>query len=208
MRSTQPQPARASLPAVILTLLAVAGAVAFGIYGPPVAGRSGLGGAVPVGDVVDAAAEPIVQAIRSDLGSGDATGLATQEAKGLLVKYLGRATPLPDLVSLGYGLRQVVPLSLPGAAYRAAGALYRGVGEQDGRWVMLLLCADDGQYLTFDSLGRPHPLVPDVSFDGELPARSGGPTAALVWSDGRLLHVACVEDDEEADRLREALGAP
>lgn len=202
------RPVRASLPAVLLTLLAVAGAVAFGIYGPPVAGRSGLGGAIPVGDVVDAASEPITQAIRADISSGDATDLAMEEAKGLLQRHLGRVTMLPDLSEMGYGLRQVLPMSLPGAAYRGAGVLWRGRGEQEGRWVMLLLCADDGQYLTFDSLGRPHPLVTDTTFDGELAARSGGPTAALVWSDGRLLRVACVEDDEEAERLREVLGAP
>ena len=202
------RPVRASLPAVLLTLLAVAGAIVFGIYGPPVAGRSGLGGAVPVGEVVDAVAEHVVQAIQADRGSQETTDLALEEARGLLQRHLGRPARAPDLTEVGYGLRQVMPLSVPGAAYRAAGLLYRGQGEQQGRWAMLLLCADDGQYLTFDSLGRPHPMVPDTTFDGELAAHEDAPTAALVWTDGRLLHVACVEDDDEAERLRDALGAP
>jgi hypothetical protein len=201
-------PARASLPAVLLTLLAVAGAVVFGIYGPPVAGRSGLGGAVPLGDLVDATADGIGKAIASDFRSRDETDLVPEEARGTVQRQLGRSTRIPDLRDWGYGLRQVVPLSMPNAAFQGVGVLYRNRSARSVKWLMLVLVPDEGRYLTFDSLGRPHPMTPDTAFEGELPDQAGGPTSVLAWSDGHLLHLACVDDEDEADRLHEALGAP
>ena len=73
----------------------------------------------------------------------------------------------------------------------------------------LFLAPDDGQYLSFDSVGRPRPLAPDLPIEGELPGRTPAqPSVVLVWSDGPVLHVACFEDAADADRLREAIGAP
>jgi hypothetical protein len=35
-----------------------------------------------------------------------------------------------------------------------------------------------------------------------------GDATALVWSDGPVLHVACFETADEAQRVREAIAAP
>lgn len=58
-----PQPHRISKLAVGIALLTVFGAVVFGIYGPKIADRLTLLGGVPLGEVVEAAANLRLKAI-------------------------------------------------------------------------------------------------------------------------------------------------
>ena len=72
----------------------------------------------------------------------------------------------------------------------------------------LFLIRDEGQYLAFDSLGRPTPLQPDRLYQDDISRSADDEMAAMAWSDGPLLQVAIVETAEEAARLRPVLGAP
>lgn len=193
------------MPAIVMSALLVAGAVLFGIYGPTVAGRLSHGGGLPLADVLDAAARLRYRAIMDSLENAAEPDLVPEEAKASLRQLTGRLVPAPDLASAGFHLMRVGPVSLPGSTYRSAVLVYRGRGQAEGRWVLLFVAADEGQYLAFDALGRPRPLAADQTLEGELP---GMESTALVWSDGTVLRLACFENPVDAEAAREALGAP
>ena len=207
-----PQPGlfshRPSALPVALSLLLVTGAILFGIYGPQIAGRLSQSGGVPLVDMVDAAGDMRLGAVMETLREKDAPDLNLQEARGLVQRFIGRSAAVQNLASVGYHLKRVGPASPPGAKYRGAVLVYRGEGEQTGHWVVLFMAADEGQFISFDSLGRPRPLMPDMTLEGELAQQTGGDATALVWSDGPVLHVACFETADEAQRVCEAIAAP
>lgn len=189
----------------MISLSLVVGAVLFGIYGPTVAGRLSHGGGLPLVDVLDAAARLRYRAIMDSLENRGEPDLVPEEAKGALRQLTGRLVTAPDLAGAGFHLMRVGPVSLPGSTYRSAVLVYRGRGAAEGRWVLLFVAADEGQYLAFDALGRPRPLAPEQTLEGELP---GMESMALVWSDGAVLRLACFENPADAEAAREALGAP
>jgi hypothetical protein len=193
---------------ITLSLLLVAGAILFGIYGPQIAGRLSQAGGIPLVDMVDAASDMRLTAVMETFRDRDAPDLDTEEARGLVLRYIGRNAAVRDLAPQGYHLKRVGPASPPGAKYRGAVIVYAGEGERSGHWIVLFLAADEGQFISFDSLGRPRPLMPDMTLEGELAQHTGGDATALVWSDGPVLHVACFETSEEAHQLAEAIGAP
>jgi hypothetical protein len=125
-------------------------------------------------------------------------------------RTLRRSPPVPDLTSEGFQLRQVADIPfLHAQAGAVACATYQGQDASTGRWVHLFLLRDEGQFLRFDSLGRPRPLAPGMAIEGSLPGRTpADPAVVVVWSDGPVLHLACFEDESDADRLRDAVGAP
>lgn len=194
-----------SIPAIVISALLVLGAVAFGILGPTVAGRLSHGGGLPLADVLAAAADLRYRVILDTLEAGDGPDLAIEEAKGALRQSMGRQVALPDLAGMGFHLQRVGPVSLPGANFRSAVAVWRGRGDAQGRWILLFVVADEGQFLAFDALGRPRHLSPDQTLENDLPGRE---SLALVWSDGAVLHLACFETVADADATRGALGAP
>jgi hypothetical protein len=193
------------MPALVMSLLLVVGAVLFGIYGPTVAGRLSHGGGLPLADVLDAAARLRYRAIMDSLENAGEADLAPEEAKGLLQRLTGRPVVAPDLASIGFHLMRVGPVSLPGSTYRSAVLVYQGRGQANERWVLLFVAADEGQYLAFAARGRPRPLSADQTLEGELP---GMESTALVWSDGEVLRLACFENTADADAARAPLGAP
>lgn len=194
-----------SIPAVAATALLVASAVLFGIFGPPVAGRLGLGGGIPIVELVDAAAALYPSSVLDTIDQGDASDLASEEARGLVRQLVGRSMVPPDLSDAGFRLRRVGPVSLPGAAFRGAVAVYQGTGAASPRWILLFLVADDGQYLSFDAMGRPRPMPTGRSFDEPLPGRG---RVAVAWSDGQLLRLALFDTEADAEVARGPLGAP
>lgn len=215
MSSSSPEPAsnslfqhRPSAGPVVMSLVLVVGAILFGIYGPQIAGRLTQSGGVPLVDMVDAASEMRLAAVMETFRDREAPDLDPEEARGLVQQLIGRNAAVRDLTADGYHLKRVGPASPPGARYRGAVLVYSGEGAQSGHWIVLFLAADEGQFISFDSLGRPRPLMPDMTLEGELAQHTGGDATALVWSDGPVLHVACFETADEAHRLAEAIGAP
>lgn len=201
---------RPSPAAIVLVMILVGTAVLFGVLGPSIAGRLSMGGGMPLAEVVAFAGSLRGDAVMKCLQLREEPDLHVEEARGIARQALRRNASVPDLQDMGFALRQVARVSLPGSSpERAACATWQGTGESEGRWVHLFLAPDDGQYLSFDSVGRPRPLAPDLPIEGELPGRTPAqPSVVLVWSDGPVLHVACFEDAADADRLREAIGAP
>jgi hypothetical protein len=201
---------RPSAGPLLLVLVLVGGAIAFGIFGHAIAGRLSLGGGTPLSDVVGFAGSLRDDAMLQCLQSREEGDLHPQEARSIAQQTLRRSVSVPDLSASGFALRQVARVSLPGSGRdRSVCATYRSGGDFDGRWVHLFLAPDDGQYLSFDSVGRPRPLAPDLTIEGDLPGRNPTqPAVALVWSDGPILHVACFDDADDAEEVREAIGAP
>lgn len=201
---------RPSTAPIVLALVLVAGAVAFGVFGQSIAGRLSMGGGTPLADLVAAAGEMRGRTVVSCLQKPDEPSLHPEEARGLVQRTLRRSPPVPDLTSEGFQLRQVADIPfLHAQAGAVACATYQGQDASTGRWVHLFLLRDEGQFLRFDSLGRPRPLAPGMAIEGSLPGRTpADPAVVVVWSDGPVLHLACFEDESDADRLRDAVGAP
>lgn len=201
---------RQSTAALVLALVLVACAVAFGIFGRSIAGRLSMGGGTPLSEVVSVIDGLRGAATLACVQRADEPDLHPEEARGIVQRTLRRSVTLPDLAAHGFVLRQVVdmPTTLPQVGTLAC-ATYQGGGEAADRWVHLFLARDEGQYLRFDSLGRPRPLAPGLSIEGELAGRSRvDPAVVIVWSDGPMLHAACFEDEADAVLLRDAIGAP
>ena len=206
-RAFHPRQSRAAL---VLALVLVACAVAFGIFGRSIAGRLSMGGGTPLSEFVSLIDGLRGAAIMACLQREDEPDLHPEEARGIVQRTLRRSVTLPDLTEQGFALRQVVdmPATLPQVGNLAC-AIYQGTRGASGRWMHLFLARDDGQYLRFDSLGRPRPMAPGLSIEGELPGRSrADPAVVIVWSDGPVLHAACFEDEADAELLRDAVGAP
>lgn len=206
-RTFHPRPSTAAL---VLALVLVACAVAFGIFGRSIAGRLSMGGGTPLSEFVSLIDGLRGAAIMACLQRADEPDLHPEEARGIVQRTLRRSVTLPDLAEQGFALRQVVdmPATLPQVGNLAC-AIYQNTKDASGRWMHLFLARDDGQYLRFDSLGRPRPMAPGLSIEGELPGRSrADPAVVIVWSDGPVLHAACFEDEADAEFLRDAVGAP
>ena len=199
---------RPSAPAIALTGLMVAGAILFGIYGPPVAGRVSQAGGVPLAEVLADAAEPRAREIVQAMQEAAQPDLHPEEARATIRRLTNRSVHVPNLDEMGYHLRRVGPVNLSGAVYRSAAITYRGADEAAGHWLVVFVAADDGQFLSYDSLGRPRPLAPDLALEGEITTMIGEPLVAVVWSDSPVLWVASFDDAAEAARLRSAVGAP
>lgn len=199
---------RPSAPAIALTVLMVAGAILFGIFGPPVAGRVSQAGGVPLADVLADASEPRAREIVQAMQEADQPDLHPEEARGAVRRLTSRSIRVPALDEMGYHLRRVGPVNLSGAVYRGAAITYRGRDEAAGRWLVIFVAADDGQFLSYDSLGRPRPLTPDLALEGEIATALGDPAAAVVWSDSPVLWIASFDDAAEAARMHDAVGAP
>lgn len=203
-----PPPHRISKFAVGFALLTVFGAVVFGIYGPKIADRLTLLGGVPLGEVVEAAANLRLKAIFLSQRDKQETSLNQSEQNAELSRLLGRTYHLPNLADAGYQLKQVSPASLPGAPFRAAELVYQSTTPDNQKWLVLYLAADDGQFLTFDELGRTHQFAPDNVVWEDISTSSEDASLILIWSDGQILYLACVEDDDEAEKLRPHFDTP
>jgi|GEM_PF-1860272 len=199
---------RPSAPAIALTVLMVAGAILFGIFGPPVAGRVSQAGGVPLAEVLADASEPRAREIVQAMQEAGEPDLHPEEARAAVRHLTNRSIRVPALDEMGYHLRRVGPVNLSGAVYRGAAITYRGQGDALGHWLVIFVAADDGQFLSYDSLGRPRPLAPDMALEGEIATALGDPAVALVWSDSPVLWIAAFDDSDEADRVRSAVGAP
>ena len=199
---------RISTTAVIITLLSVCGAVLFGIFGPKIADRLTLLGGIPLSEVMAAAAEfsgPAQIALRQQ---ESATPLDANQQSSLLARLLGRPFHAPNLCEAGYELRNISGVSLPGAPFRCAELVYEQTAARGGHWLVLYLAADDGQYVSFDTLGRSQLFMPNNLLVIDSLKNNSIDSTIFIWSDGLVLHVACVADEQEFDSLQPLIGAP
>ena len=172
-----------------------------------------MSGIVPLADLISAAAEQrsawLFDAIHRE--GAQATDLAAIQRQ--LLETFGQDAAAPDLSAAGMALMAGRQVSLPGAPRAAYQLIYRpnagpGSAGRSEDVLALFLIRDEGQYLAFDSLGRPTPLQPDRLYQDDISRSADDEMAAMAWSDGPLLQVAIVETAEEAARLRPVLGAP
>ncbi len=78
----------------------------------------------------------------------------------------------------------------------------------NGLWLVLYLAADDGQYLSFDELGRARQFTPSNFLWENIAVNSEDQSLILIWSNGPVLFLACVEDDQEAEKIQIILTSP
>jgi hypothetical protein len=199
---------RISITAVIIVFFSVGGAIFFGVYGPRIADRLTVLGGIPLSDVMGAAAELNGQAQLSCQHDESIEPLQVNEQGPLLSRLLGRTLQAPNLGEAGYELQKISGTSLPGAPYRCAELVYKQTTPNANHCLALYLAADDGQYVSFDKLGRSHPFMPNNLL--VIDFADGGETGGIIfiWSDGLVLYLACVEDEQEFEQLESLLGAP
>jgi len=207
-----------------LCLVIVAGSVLFGVFGPGIAQRSTLGGAVSIGDLVSTAVlqrdqllwyaiEPheIVDAEPAEGVRRPAHTAATNEenrkaAGAALAQAIGHELTIPDLSSAGYKLAVWTSVSLGGGHDDAIALGY--LNDATDSFMALYLLADEGRFVVFDGFGRAVPLLPDRLFSEETPLSNGRAAAVMVWSTGPVLCIAVVDSEDEAHALRPLIGAP
>lgn len=189
-------PRRANVFAVAASLFLVAGAVLFGIFGPPIDRQLGM--QVAPEQAIEAAAsvayehvaattnrEPISRMIAYD---------SRTEAKLALEQYLKTSLRVFDLQAAGYDFVGAKKCKVPHCE-RSCHFLYRRKGGGPGM-VSLHVVPDLGQF----ELGE------GESLNGELPWASARfprnpdcPQDVIMFSDGKLAYlvVACIRDDAE-----------
>jgi hypothetical protein len=86
--------------------------------------------------------------------------------------------------------------------------VYKQTAARGGHWLVLYLAADDGQYVSFDTLGRSQLFMPNNLLVIDSLKNNLIDSTIFIWSDGLVLHVACVADEQEFDSLQPLIGAP
>lgn len=185
-----------------MALLILLGAVLFGIYGPKIANRLTLLAGMPLGDVVAFVMDTRIQAIYLCQQQQDEPPLNTADKDEIISSILGRSFHLPDLTKAGYRLRKVSRASIPGAPFHSAELVYQSIPAEIGHWLVLYLAADDDQYLSFDALGRARQFTPSLLLLEDIPMNSADQSLVMIWSDGSVLYLACVENEIEANKIQ------
>jgi len=196
-----------SILAVTIALFLVLVAILFGIYGPKIANRLTLMGGVPLSEIVDASAHLRKNAILKYQQHENETPIKGAELDAKVSQLLGRPCAIPDLTEAGYQLWQVAPASLPGAPYRSAELVYRNTLSNDARWLVLYLAADNGQYLIYNAFSSARQFMPDTFVLEDISATETDTSMILIWSDGPVLYLACVDNQHEAEMLQSFLSA-
>lgn len=187
-------PRRANVYAVAASLVLVAGAVLFGIFGPQIDDQLTQAGA---GQAVEAAASVAGEhvATASDGGRLAASMIAYTslgEAQRMMDRHLEVALTVFDLGDVGYEFVGAMECDVPHCK-RGCHFLYRRQDSRPGL-VSLHIVPDDGQF----DLSEGQPFEGELLLDSTLfPKNPGCPQDVIMFSDGKLvfLVVMCVSED-------------
>jgi hypothetical protein len=213
-------PPALSLPAILGTLVLVAGAVAFGVLGPRMGQRGMRLRGIPATRLQDA----VIGEIFGDLTRGTHADVIQAEALGDpdpqrvmrvairdLEEVLGPAVEPPGLSEAGFelvGSRRLDLLQVP-----AVRLDYRS--EETGRTLVLIELADPLAFVHFDTLGRQLPLLPGTRIEEAIPLDPSGrilPPVGMVMLgfDGRATVIVTIDPDvagEVADLIEPVIPA-
>lgn len=195
-------PHRANIFAVAATLMIVAGAVLFGIFGRPIDDV----GPVPVTDVITDSARFVAgehnrcvndEAIRDQkISITDPVA-----AYKFIAKHLGTMpVPVIDLSDIGYEFVGAGPCGVP-SAERSAHVMFHKKQSSDGmmQMVSLFMVPDSGQFRFNDSFGdRPGDWA-------ECNGGQPGDRRVLIATDDRIAYFLCCCDEEDLERIARAI---
>ncbi len=162
-----------SFPAILGTLVLVAGAVTFGVLGPRMGQRGMRIRGIPATVLQEAVLSELLGSIDGDQSSdlmhgGLRIDADPAEAMGKAIKYLeetlGPAVEPPLLIDAGFELvasRRTVILGVD-----AVRLDYRS--RETGRLAVLIELADPLAFVHFDTLGRQLPLIPGTRIGEEI----------------------------------------
>lgn len=195
-------PSRANIFAVAATLMIVAGAVLFGIFGQPIDDI----GPVPDTDVIMDSAKFVASEHNrcvNDEASRNQKILFTDPA--IAYQFISdhletMSVPMIDLSEIGYDFSGAGPCGVP-SAERSAHVMFRKQQSDYGmpQMVSLFMVADSGQFRFNGSFGdRP----------GEWADCDGGLSSdrrVLIATDGRIAYFLCCCDEEDMERIARAI---
>jgi len=189
--------------AVAASLLLVAGAVLFGIFGPRVVDRPGHGGGgdVPVTEV----AETVVSehescAARGTCMAQDQPWRNLDAASEALSALIGHAVTAPNLDDAGYQFCCGGQSRVPGAGDRAGHLLYcRPDATGDNcSFLSIFVVPVETPYLAFDPFGRAGPLQCGIDYS----LLTGATGEIHYWCDGVATWFVKPSDPTDFDLVR------
>ena len=206
--SPQPQtrwlygPRRANIFAVAATLMIVAGAVLFGIFGRPIDDI----GPVPETDVITDSAQFVAgehnRCVTDETRRDQKISITDPVAAYLFIAKHLDTVPVPviDLSDIGYEFVGAGTCRVP-SAERSAHVMYRKKQSADGmaQMVSLFMVPDSGQFRFNGSYGdRPGEWV---TCDGD----QSSDRRVLITTDGRITYFLCCCDEEDLERIARAI---
>lgn len=200
-------PRRANAFAVAASLALVAGAIAFGVFGPRISDRPSRGSAdTPVSEVAERMTAAYDRcAAHGSCGAQGQPWTSAEEAGASLAALLGRPMIVPDLSALGFSFCSGGPFCVPGACDRGGHLLYCRLDERGEQcaWMSVLVAPVETPYLAFDPFGRSGPLQCGVDYS--LPTSGGG--AMHYWCDGVSTWFVKTDVNVDFEQLRELFPA-
>ena len=154
---------RISIPAVIGVMLFVAGAIAFGIWGPRMEQRIQIVTGKPLQDLVDEVIQDHVIALHEG-GLRAYEPIHREEARSIISKNMGTEAFLPDLGAQGWTLLNAAPWNTQDEM-AAVRLMYQGPEGRPQQHLMVHLVSSPENWVHFDSLGRQVPLTPLTRID-------------------------------------------
>lgn len=150
---------RVSIPAVIGVMLFVAGAIAFGIWGPRMEQRIQMVTGQPLQDLVDVVIQDHVIALHEGRLRAEEP-IHPEEARSIISKNLGSEAFLPDLSVHGWTLLNAENAWNNQDEMAAVRLMYQGLKGQPQQRLMVHLVSSPENWVHFDSLGRQILLTP------------------------------------------------
>jgi hypothetical protein len=152
-------PAHPNAFAVAASLMLVAGAVLFGIFGPRIGTRIETTTATTVAEVAAVVVDEHEQCTVHDSCSMQrAPWRSPAEASRELSRLLHRELRIPDLESAGFSFCCGSQTTIPGAGAQSGHLLYCRMEGDSCAWLSVFVAPVETRYLASDSLGRTGPL--------------------------------------------------
>lgn len=194
-------PQRANLFAVAASLMLVAGAVVFGIFGPRITDRPRGNSDTPVTEVAERM-NAVHQrcSAQGTCGAQEEPWRSIEEAQAFMTRRLRRPLVVPDLESAGFSFCAGGPSCVPGACEHGAQLLYCRLqpGSDACSWLSVFVAPVETPYLAFDPFGRTGPLQCGIDYSMVTPAGD----SMHYWCDGVVTWFVKTDGDVDFDAIR------
>jgi hypothetical protein len=154
-----PAPTRPNALAVAASLLLVAGAVLFGIFGPRIGTQVAASSATTVAEVAAVVVSEHAQCtVHDTCGLQSAPWRSLSEAGRELSKLLARSVTAPNLEEAGFSFCCGGQTTIPGAGPQSGHLLYCRHDGNSCTWLSVFAAPVETRFIAADALGRTGPL--------------------------------------------------
>jgi hypothetical protein len=198
---------RISIPAVIGVMLFVAGAIAFGIWGPRMEQRIQIVTGQPLQDLVDVVIKDHVIALHEG-GLRAEEPIHPEEARSIISHHMGTEAFLPDLRAQGWTLLNAENASNSEEEMAAVRLMYQGPEGRPQQRLMVHLVSSPENWVHFDSLGRQVPLTPLTHIDEAIELGGGNELGISIVCFPTYAVIVTSLDSRDASEAANAILSP